>query len=576
MSDEPVDIGALNPKVVVWDLDGTLWHGTLDAGDARRPRRCAVLLPELAQRGIVNTVCSNNSPDVGRAALRTLGIDSYVVAPHIAWSDKSELMADIVDFFRVAPDRIVLVDDDAKIRARLAAQYGVIAVDPGELERTVLDGWGTEGAGLDRLEHYRVLARRREAEFGQRRRPESAGSGVDFLRGCSTRVHRLDPAECAERIADLSMRSNQLNLTDSRLTVADVHIIAATTHHDCYAVEVSDRFGDYGLCGFVAFDVDARTLDHFFWSCRVLNQGIVEHFAAGLARVHGHHIAHPALADFGVDVDWVHEQGAAVGARPVDTDRPAVLFIGGCDLDIVSALMGDAHYSTTVRGLVEVDGVQQYGHSAVSVMNAVSRLSPSELEVSATRLPWVGEVSGPSEWSPHEVVVLSLWVDYCCQTVRCRGDVNGVRAPSYKRIDASFTDYEWEHWVGPTLCRDQVAEQLDFGPPLTVRELVDEVRTLAAAMPDGTRLILLNAAEIDRPTTYEWGQRQSDRNRELNSAVAVFAATTSNVSVLDIATIVTSTADLVDPDDPTGFHYRRDVYAEIAGRLAAEVQRVSR
>ncbi|WP_006246335.1 hypothetical protein [Mycolicibacterium tusciae] len=576
MSDEQTGLEALNPKVVIWDLDGTLWHGTIDANEAWIPRRCASLLVELAERGIVNTVCSNNSPEAGLAAMRTLGVEKYTVVPHIGWSDKSELMNDIVDFFQVAPDRMVLVDDDVKIRTRLASEFGIIAVDPGELERADLRTWGTEDAGLERMQHYRVLAHRRQAQARAGRQVSSPDAHVEFLRSCATRVHRIDVRTAADRIAELSMRSNRLNLTKSRLSPSDVHRLSSSEHYDCFAITVSDRFGSYGLCGFIAFNVQSKHLDHFLWSCRILNQGIVEHFVARLDEDHGYRVQHPALIDFGVEIDWVTEQAIPPASRPIDASRPSVLLIGGCDLDIVAALMDETQFSIAVRGLVEVEGVQQYGHSGVSALAAQILLSPADLAVSSTELPWIGDVSAVNDWGAHDFVVLSLWVDYCCMTVRCRGDANAVRVPCYKRIDDSLTDDEWGHWVGPNLTRDEVVKQLEFCPPLKASELVDRLRLLAAAMPNHTQLVLLNAAELDRPTKYEWGERQYWRNQELNRAVAVFAAESANVTLVDVAAIVTSTAHLAAVDDPTGFHYRRDAYAQIAQHLSAEIRRVDR
>lgn len=571
MPDEPVDLAGLDPKVVVWDLDGTLWHGILDAGGSRHPRPSSRLLVWLAERGIVNSICSNNSPDIALSALRALGIDQYVVFPRIEWTDKSILMGEIVDFFGVGTDRVVLIDDDARVRSRLAEQFGIVAVDPADLEGANLCGWGIDGAGMARVEHYRVLARRRLIEIETRRGPDSSESGIDFLRSCRTRLHDVDVATSADRIAELSMRSNRLNLTRSRLTADDVVLLAEAPGHECRAVRVSDRFGDYGLCGFVAFDIESNRLDHFFWSCRVLNQGVVEHEVQQLDSRYGYRLDHPALVDFEVDVDWIAHQIAPPPIFPATSMLPPMLFVGGCDLDIIASLMDDRGSSATVWGLNEVDGVQQYGHSGVSLLAARSQLTTTDLAQTAIRLPWVGEVTNPEKWTAYDVVVLSLWVDYCCVTVRRRDDVHGVRAPSYKQIDDRFNEWDWNHWVGPALTRSDVARELVFEPPLTADELVAGLRIVRSAAPADTRLILLNAPEIDRPTTYEWGGRQDLRNHELNCVVAEFAAQTPNVTVLDITSIVTSPEDFVAADEPTGFHYRRDVYAEIARRLTAEV-----
>ena len=52
----------------------------------------------------------------------------------------------------------------------------------------------------------------------------------------------------------------------------------AQTGLECRAVEVRDRFGDYGLVGVMIFGCadQALTVDTFLLSCRVLGRG-VEH-----------------------------------------------------------------------------------------------------------------------------------------------------------------------------------------------------------------------------------------------------------------------------------------------------------
>ena len=576
MSDEWCDLRGLDPKVVIWDLDGTLWHGTLDAGDSPTPRPSVGLLIELAGRGIVNSICSNNAAGAGLSAIAAVGIDQYVVLPQIDWSNKSDLIADIIDFFGVAPDRVVLVDDDERIRTRVAAQFGIVVVDPGHLEQADLSHWGTEGAGLQRLEQYRVLARRRSAEIDTPRRSSAQAYGVDFLRSCETHLHDVDVALFADRIAELSMRSNRLNLTASRLTADKVRQLGESPVHRCRAVKVSDRFGNYGLCGFVAFNVESNRLDHFFWSCRVLNQGIVEYAAHQLKSRYRYRLTHPALINFGVPVDWISE-----GPEPLETPsqneaESSILFVGGCDLDIVAALIAEAGISVSVRGLIEADGIQQYGHSGVALITARKLLDSSDFAATAARLPWIGDVPDVADWSAFDVVVLSLWVVYCCLTVRCDSDVHGVRAPCYKRIDANFSEWEWNHWVGPAWSRSDAASELIFESPLSADELVSGLRTLRSAMTSETRLVLLNAPAIDRPICYEWGERQDIRNLELNSAVVRFAETTENVSVIDVSAIVISAEDLIAPDEPTGFHYRRDAYAQIARELTSGVLRAER
>ena len=62
--------GPVRPvKLVVWDLDDTLWEGTLSEGRVTLPPSRAQLVRTLNRRGIVNSVCSKNDPSRARAEL---------------------------------------------------------------------------------------------------------------------------------------------------------------------------------------------------------------------------------------------------------------------------------------------------------------------------------------------------------------------------------------------------------------------------------------------------------------------------------------------------------------------------
>ena len=79
------------------------------------------------------------------------------------------------------------------------------------------------------------------------------------------------------RVAQLTQRTNQFNFTTVRRTDGEIQRLSESGL-ECRVVEVSDRFGDYGLVGVMIFAVRANALeiDTFLLSCRVLGRG-VEH-----------------------------------------------------------------------------------------------------------------------------------------------------------------------------------------------------------------------------------------------------------------------------------------------------------
>lgn len=86
-------------------------------------------------------------------------------------------------------------------------------------------------------------------------------------------------------------------------------------------------------------------------------------------------------------------------------------------------------------------------------------------------------------------------------------------------------------------------------------------------MVDGRRLLVMTVPEIASDRIYPWGESQRDRHVAFNDALECVTDELENVELLDVRDVISSGADLHDPDDPVLFHFRRDRYLDLA-RLA--------
>ena len=105
-----------------------------------------------------------------------------------------------------------------------------------------------------------------------------AGSFQEFLTNLELRVEIATPEPTQlDRVAQLTQRTNQFNFTTRRRTESEIRQLAENDL-DCRIVEVSDRFGDYGVVGVLVYGTRSESLeiDTFLLSCRVLGRG-VEH-----------------------------------------------------------------------------------------------------------------------------------------------------------------------------------------------------------------------------------------------------------------------------------------------------------
>ena len=109
----------------------------------------------------------------------------------------------------------------------------------------------------------------------------------DFIRGLDLRVEISEaPTIRSPRISQLTLRTNQFNLTTIRRTEDEIRRFMQRDDAACLVVRVVDRFGDYGLVGVVMYEVagDRCTVDTFLLSCRVLGRGVEHSVLSQLAR----------------------------------------------------------------------------------------------------------------------------------------------------------------------------------------------------------------------------------------------------------------------------------------------------
>ncbi len=277
--------GAAKPaakvKCVAWDLDNTLWHGTLaEDGETNLRLRegAAEMVRWLDERGILQTVVSKNNHDDAMAALKRFGLDEYFLYPAINWGRKSGNLRQIADRLNINIDTFALIDDSPFERSEVAAALAMVRVY-GENElaqlrrRAEFDVPITETSRLRRKSYITDLQRERAREI-------SGADYLEFLRSCALKLRLFHPDsdEKVARCLELIQRSNQLNLSSRRYDAAQFDELLANPGMLCVAMECTDRFGDYGIVGFASVDLSGNepVAKDFVLSCRVA-QKRVEH-----------------------------------------------------------------------------------------------------------------------------------------------------------------------------------------------------------------------------------------------------------------------------------------------------------
>ena len=193
------------------------------------------------------------------------------------WEPKSENLKQMAQELSLLPESFVFVDDNPAEREIVRQQVpGAAVPEIGQVENYIsaLDhgGWfepvKLSGDDLKRNAMYRENAQRAQLQSGF----ADYGAYLDSLEMTAT-IRPFESVYMA-RIAQLTNKSNQFNLTTRRYTQEEIEQTAADSAFITRYGKLEDRFGDNGVVAISIGEVKGDVLELALWlmSCRVLKR----------------------------------------------------------------------------------------------------------------------------------------------------------------------------------------------------------------------------------------------------------------------------------------------------------------
>lgn len=281
-----------NKKGYVLDLDNTLWGGVIgdDGVDnielgpeeavGQAYQEFQQYLKDQQQLGIILNIDSKNEEENALAGLNhpdgILKPDDMVVIK-ANWESKDKNFTEISAELNLLPESLVFVDDNPAERHIVAEQLpGVSTPNIGSVQDyiKILDRSGffettvLSDEDVKRNQMYKANAQRakQEARFE---------NYEDYLISLQMRaeIRPFAPFYMA-RIAQLTNKSNQFNLTTKRYTQEEIEAVADDENYITLYGKLEDRFGDNGVVSVVIAHKIDRTLEIDLWlmSCRILKR----------------------------------------------------------------------------------------------------------------------------------------------------------------------------------------------------------------------------------------------------------------------------------------------------------------
>lgn len=264
-------------KCLVWDLDNTLWRGTVLEGDVVEvPDAIREVIVGLDSRGILQSVASRNDHDVAWERLEKLGLAEYFVLPQIGWGAKSASVRTIADQLNFALSAIAFVDDQPAERAEVAFHHPEVRCYPAEQAQSLLAlpefSPAVVTTDARRRRQMYQASRLREAE-----RAEHTGSDEAFLSSLALRL-RIERAGDEEitRVEELTLRTSQMNATGVHYSDQALRSLVADDQHEVLIASLTDRFGPQGAIGVILLErrPGAWHIKLLATSCRVVSFGV--------------------------------------------------------------------------------------------------------------------------------------------------------------------------------------------------------------------------------------------------------------------------------------------------------------
>lgn len=289
-----------NKKCLVLDCDHVLWGGTIGEdglagiklgktypGSAYYEFQQEIL--NLYHRGVILALCSkNNEEDVWEVFQKHPEMvlqKEHIATAQINWRDKATNLKQIAADLNIGLDSLVFMDDsdfEIHLIRQVLPEVAVIPLprDRAVEYREILASCGLfDTLTLSEEDRNRGMMYRAEAARKQLQREsinlESYYASLEMVLEI-----RLADEFSIPRIAQLTQKTNQFNLTTRRYSDADIQRLRESNSADVIYLRLRDRLGDSGIVGvcILKYEADRAILDSFLLSCRVLGRGVEEAF----------------------------------------------------------------------------------------------------------------------------------------------------------------------------------------------------------------------------------------------------------------------------------------------------------
>ena len=312
-------------KALAIDLDNTLWGGvvgeegidgitlsTEKEGKAFHDFQKRIL--DLKRMGVMLTLVSKNNPEDALEVFRkhpamVLQVEDFV-SMKINWDPKPQNIATLAKELNVGLDSFIMIDDSPFERQAVKEILPEVVAPDFPKDTSKLSDWIRELASeyflfLETTEEDAQRTQMMRADISRKQVQQQFQDLDHYLSSLNMTIDiHLARDEDVPRIAQLTQKTNQFNVTTRRYTEADILRMKEDPAYRLWIGSVEDRFGDYGKVVLLIARVEDNEADYdtFLMSCRVMERHVEDAAISwiesqlgmeGVERVRAHYLPTP-------------------------------------------------------------------------------------------------------------------------------------------------------------------------------------------------------------------------------------------------------------------------------------------
>ncbi len=557
-----------NIKLIIWDLDETLWNGTISESNIEINKKFEKFINDTLDMGIVHSICSKNNFDVVKNKLLELNLWDLFVFPSIDWSSKGIRIKNIISTMNLRPVNVLFVDDNIQnlneakfyckeIKVALPKTINDLCIQVHKVEKKDLEH--------KRLKQYRILEKKENLKLNY-------NSNEEFLMSCNISVEiNNNCLKEIDRLHELLMRSNQLNYTKFRQNKEELIKLLNDPTVNAGYVKVHDNFGDYGIVGF--FAIKNNKAVHYLFSCRTLGMLIEQWVYMKIGCPEIKVIGEVVTQLNNVDIPkWINQNIAQSNIKQSKNinKKFKILFKGPCDLMQLFSFIKENENIKTEFTYTNDQGICIEGHNNTSQIVTALYSTEEEKKELLNDIKWFDKdmLTTTLEKEKFDIVFLSLLADGNLGLYKKKG-TNQIISMCESYYDLT-DEKNWSKYIDNEIFTSNIKfniddlkifkEKYEFIPNNDGKMTVQNLEKIYNKIKTRKLVILLGSEKkYEKKTTPGYINRHL-LHKKINDKVREWAQNKENVKLIYLGDYIKNSSDYVDSIN----HFSKKIYYNLA------------